>query len=195
MQTAWELSREHGLAGLSLRELARRLGMASPSLYGYFASKEALYDAMFAEGYRAFLALDRVEAEDLREEIRLGAHQYVGFCIADPVRYQLLFQRTIPGFSPSPESYALALEVYERDLGRLRRFGLDQSELDLVGAVFSGIVAQQLANEPGSTRWVDLVDRAADMVADDIERRRPQRREAGDARRPAPSTRPRRRKS
>ena len=31
---------------------------------------------------------------------------FVEFCTSDPVRYQLLFQRTIPDFEPSPESYA-----------------------------------------------------------------------------------------
>jgi AcrR family transcriptional regulator len=31
--------------------------MAAPSLYSYFGSKEAIYDAMFAQGYREFLEL------------------------------------------------------------------------------------------------------------------------------------------
>ena len=38
----------------------------------------------------------------------------MGFAIEDPVRYQLLYQRTIPGFEPSPESYQLAAEAIER---------------------------------------------------------------------------------
>ncbi len=32
------------------------------------------------------------------------------FCAEDPVRHQLLIQRPIPGFVPSPESYRLAAE-------------------------------------------------------------------------------------
>jgi len=50
--TAWDLAREHGIAGLSLHALARRVGMRQPSLYEYFASKHALFDAMFADGNR-----------------------------------------------------------------------------------------------------------------------------------------------
>ena len=42
--------RAEGLAGLSLRELAKRVGMQAPSLYAYFGSKAAIYDAMFVEG-------------------------------------------------------------------------------------------------------------------------------------------------
>ncbi|NAZ84851.1 TetR/AcrR family transcriptional regulator [Kineococcus indalonis] len=53
VQNAWELARQNGLAGLTLRDLARRLGMAPASLYSYIDSKHGLYDAVFAHGYRA----------------------------------------------------------------------------------------------------------------------------------------------
>jgi AcrR family transcriptional regulator len=189
LETAWQLSREHGLAGLSLREVARRLGMASPSLYGYFASKDALYDAMFAQGYREYLALPRPETSELRDRLKQGARRFVGFCVADPVRYQLLFQRTIPGFTPSPRSYALAVEAYDRDLSQLAgSAALDQADLDLLTAVMGGIVAQQVANEPGGSRWTDLVERAADMLADEFERAaRPARRRTAATRRRTPA--------
>ncbi len=42
MEAALTLVAERGVAGASLRELARRLGMSQPSLYHYFESKEAL---------------------------------------------------------------------------------------------------------------------------------------------------------
>jgi AcrR family transcriptional regulator len=42
--SAWNLAREHGIAGISLRELAGRVGMRQPSLYEYFDSKDALYE-------------------------------------------------------------------------------------------------------------------------------------------------------
>ncbi|MDP8969488.1 MAG: TetR/AcrR family transcriptional regulator [Actinomycetota bacterium] len=162
---AWTLARENGLLGFSLRELARRLGMAAPSLYSYFDSKHALYDTMFADGYRAFLALDRPPGSDLRSELLAGARRFAEFSQADPVRYQLMFQRTIPGFEPTPSSYALAQEAYERDFAPLRAFGLtSQRHLDLVTGVISGLVAQQLANEPDSDRWLRLLDEAVDML-------------------------------
>jgi len=53
--TAWELARAHGIAGLSLHALAREVGIRQPSLYAYFDSKNALYDAMFADGNRQLL--------------------------------------------------------------------------------------------------------------------------------------------
>src|SRR5256885_16808068 len=47
---------EDGVAGLSLGEIARRMGIRTPSLYVYFPSKNALYDALFARGWRELLA-------------------------------------------------------------------------------------------------------------------------------------------
>jgi AcrR family transcriptional regulator len=46
VETAWNLAGEHGIAGVSLHALARELGIRQPSLYEYFDSKNALYDAM-----------------------------------------------------------------------------------------------------------------------------------------------------
>ncbi len=159
------LARENGLSGLSLRDVARQLGMAAPSLYSYFASKDALYDAMFAQGYSEFLDLDPVQATDLPGVLREDARRFAGFCLADPTRYQLLFQRTIPGFEPSPASYELAKQAYAMMAEPLQRLGIhDQDDHDLISGVFVGLVAQQLANEPTTTRWVDLIDRAVDML-------------------------------
>src|SRR3954465_4047026 len=52
---AWRLAHQDGLAALSLRDLADAVGLRQPSLYVYFDSKLALYDAMFADGYRQLL--------------------------------------------------------------------------------------------------------------------------------------------
>ena len=177
---AWELAREHGLSGLSLRDLARRLGMAAPSLYSYFDSKNALYDAMFADGYRAFLALDPpAEASDLRTALRNNAGQFVQFATADPVRFMLLFQRTIPGFEPSPESWDLAQQAYEKSFAPLKsRVDMTQEDLDLMSACITGLVSQQLANDPGGTRWVRLLDDVLDLLLPRLQSR---------AKKPAPT--------
>src|SRR5436853_6529808 len=46
---------EDGVAGLSLGEIARRMEIRPPSLYVYFPSKHAMYDALFARGWRLLL--------------------------------------------------------------------------------------------------------------------------------------------
>ena len=172
LDAAKELAAEQGLAGLSLRDLARRLGMAAPSLYSYFDSKMALYDALFAAGYRAWLARPALTAPDFRTALRQHAHAFVAFCAEDQVRYQLLFQRTIPGFAPSEESMTLAKQAYDRDVTFLLDYpGVQEQDLDLITAVFTGLVDQQFSNEPGGDRWLRLVDDAVDLLATRIEAR------------------------
>lgn len=180
VSAAWELAREHGLSGLSLRDLARRLGMAAPSLYSYVDSKHGLYDAMYADGYRSFLALEPpATGPDLRAVLLSAGEMYVRFAADGPVRWQLLNQRTIPGFEPSEESYALAREAYERTAAPLRAIAdVTQPDLDLIGAVIGGLISQQLANEPGGSRWVSLIDDAVDLLVHHIE---------GKTARPAPA--------
>ena len=52
LDAAWDLARRDGLAAITLREVARRVGMRAPSLYTYFPAKNAMYDAMYADGAR-----------------------------------------------------------------------------------------------------------------------------------------------
>lgn len=175
VQAAWEVARSRGLAGLTLAEVAARVGMRVPSLYQYFGSKNEIYDAMFAQGNDEFLGLiERHRAQlpaGARERLRATLRLYFDFCTSDPVRYQLLFQRTIPGFEPSPSSYAKAVEVLRVLRGSLAEVGLlgDEEDVDLLTAVSSGLVAQQIANEPGGRRWARLIDVVADMAYSHIE--------------------------
>jgi len=189
LRAASALAREKGLTGWTLRDLARRLGLAAPSLYSYFASKDDLFDALFAQGSREFLALEYPPSRDLREAMLVSARAYVRFSCDDPVRYQLLFQRTIPGFTPSAGSWALAQQAYDKSLAGLIAFGLtEQRDLDLVTGVVSGLVAQQLANEPGGDRWTRLLEETVDLLHEHLvrRRRRPNRSARGTSeRRPA----------
>jgi AcrR family transcriptional regulator len=169
LDAAWRLARERGLAGWSLRDVADAVGMRAPSLYVYFDSKNALYDAMFAEGYAELLAaLDalRSAAGDVPpvELLRRGASVFVDFCVEDPARYQLLFLRTLPGFEPTPASYALATDVLEQSAAVLTTVGIGAPEqVDLWTALLAGLATQQISNDPGGDRWRRLVDRAVDM--------------------------------
>lgn len=166
--------REHGLAGLSMRELGERVGMRAQSIYSYFASKHEIFDAMFLEGYQAFAdwmdeAIDDEQlVADPTGAVKTAAHEFVEFCTSDPVRYQLLFQRTIPGFEPSPESWEVATRAYERDRQRFAAAGVhDQATFDLWTAMMTGLTDQQISNDPGGDRWKRLVERAVDMLLAD----------------------------
>ncbi len=78
--------RREGLAGLSLRDLARSVGMQAPSLYSYFASKHAIYDAMFAQGSEEFVAREATlePSGDRLRDLQAGMRMFVEFCTEDP---------------------------------------------------------------------------------------------------------------
>ncbi len=166
LEAAWSLARSEGLISFSLRDLAAKVGMQAPSLYQYFPSKDAIYDAMFRQGALECLAAvgGEIATQDRREALRESAHRMFRFATGDPVRAQLLFQRTIPGFQPSAESYAPAVETVERVRSVMAGHGItDPQAMDLWTAMVGGLVAQQLANDPGGSRWALLVDRTVDM--------------------------------
>jgi AcrR family transcriptional regulator len=165
LNAAWELVHEDGLAALSLRDLARRAGITTPTVYAYFDSKDAIYDAMFGRAANEFAdwVTEPMEAGELEEILTLRANRFVEFCTSDPSRYQLLFQRTIPNFEPSAESYAPAVRALESAREFLVRNGITQSKhLDLWTALLGGLVSQQVSNDPGGDRWILLID---DVVA------------------------------
>jgi AcrR family transcriptional regulator len=177
LECAWKLAREHGIAGVSLHALARDVGIRQPSLYGYFDSKDALYDAMFADGNRQLV--EQLDALTMSRDPRVALKQilgaFTGFALEDPARYELLFQRHVPGFTPSPASYALAEEVLGRAQSAMRAAGVtQQGDIDCIIAVTGGVMEAQLSNEPGGSRWVRHLNRLVDLLVDDALTRSPQ---------------------
>lgn len=169
IDAAWAIAREEGLAAIALREVARRVGMQAPSLYSYFASKNAMYDAMFAQAWSDIRdkkpAYDELP-EDPRAAIKQVAHFYFDWAVADPARYLLTSQRTIPGFDPSPEAYQPAVDVVNETVELFDHLGIPADALDLYTALVAGLCAQQVANDPGGDRWKRQVDRAMDAFCD-----------------------------
>ena len=168
--SAWELAREHGIGGVSLHALAREVGMRQPSLYEYFDSKNALYDAMFADGNRQLLArLDEFTLpRDPRAALKKYMRVFMEFAIEDPARCELLFQRHVPGFTPSPESYALAEESLGRAAKLMHEAGVTaQGDIDCLVAMTAGLMEAQLSNDPGGSRWTRHLNRLIDLYVDD----------------------------
>jgi AcrR family transcriptional regulator len=166
LAAAWDVANEQGLAALTLGEVARRVGLRQPSLYAYIDSKMRLYDAMFAQAARALM--DRVMAQsfsgDPRRAVRQIAEVLFEFLPANPAGGQLLFLRTIPGFEPSPESYAIAQEFLVLTVDKLTAAGVtDPADVDLFTAIIGGLANAQASNEPGGDRWTRHLDTVLGM--------------------------------
>jgi AcrR family transcriptional regulator len=178
LEAAWGLAERDGIAGLSLRELAGEVGMRAPSLYTYFESKAAIYDAMFAQGYReldAVLADLALDPDDPLGTLERSIEAFVDFCCASVARFQLMFTRAVPGWEPSSEAYAVSVASYERSVAELARLGIaEPRHVELMTALFAGLASQQLANDPGGDRWRRLSREAAEMYVAHVKRARRQ---------------------
>lgn len=182
LHAAWDLVREQGLAGLSMRDLAKRAGTTTPTVYAYFDNKHAIYDAMFSQAMAKFVAClgARSQMRASRDILTEGLRRFATFCTSDVTRYQLLFQRTIPGFEPSSESYAHSVRAFDLMLGQLAGVGItDPRDVDMWTALTIGLVDQQISNDPGGTRWIGLIDDAVAMFLEHHPRPRRTRRPSG----------------
>ena len=170
---AWEVAREDGLGALTLRAVAARVGMQPPSLYSHFASKNAIYDAMFEQAWAQFLDLAITTEQHLpkapRPALKAIAQCFFDFAVSDLARYQLMNLRILPDFQPSGAAYQPAVQTLDRLGVLLRGLGVrEDAGADLFTALMSGLADQQLANDPGGERWRRLLPRAIDMYADEM---------------------------
>ncbi len=171
LDAAWEIAREQGLAQVTLRDIASSVGMQAPSLYSHFPSKNAIYDAMFNQAWCECLdvMLAVRPSHSPRASLRAYAHSFFDFAVTDLARHQLMNQRTIPGFVPTAEAYTPAVRVLDLFRERLAGLGVTRGQdIDLCTSMIGGLVDAQLANDPGGDRWARLLDRAADMFADNV---------------------------
>lgn len=173
LDAAWHVAREKGLAQLTLKDVADLVGMRPPSLYSHFASKTAIYDAMFADAWAEYHALLTRAIAALPDTPRARLHElgriFFDFAAADIARHQLMNQSILPGFEPTPEAYAPSVRTMELFVELMTGMGLtDTADIDLATSVITGLVNQQLANDPGGDRFSRLLGRAIDMYADHV---------------------------
>jgi len=169
LAAAWDIAADQGLGAVSLHEVARRVGIKQPSLYGYVSSRLDLFDMMFRQAYEQLL--DRLDAAPptgtAREQLLRLSRVVLDFVVENPPRQQLLFQRTIPGFEPSEASYALALRLVDRTRALLSALGKrTQAHVDVYTALIAGLGSQQIANDPDGDRWSRHLETLLDIVLD-----------------------------
>src|SRR5689334_2686647 len=116
LDVAVEVMADQGVAGLTLGEVARRMGIRPPSLYVYFDGKNALYDALFERGWRNLRAVLRTARDELQSEppevaFAAFSNVFVRWAVEHPAYAPLMFWRPVPGFIPSEPAYAPAVEI------------------------------------------------------------------------------------
>src|SRR6266699_3524741 len=179
LEAARAVMREEGVAALNLHEVARRVGLRAPSLYEYFPGKMALYDALYRFGIRLYaegreqLAPVTPLLTSFWEHVRGELEHYMTFAVAHPELYQLVFERPVPGFVPSPESLEEGARILAHS-DQILKQALEQGNLalglppeqarDLFIGMMHGLTALHMANEPelpmGTGRFGSLIEAA-----------------------------------
>jgi AcrR family transcriptional regulator len=180
LDAAREVMREEGVAALNLNEVARRVGMKTPSLYEYFSGKLAIYDALYLEGVRLY-GESRIKRKEQNlnfwEFVEQAIYYYLNFAYRNPDLYYLVFERPVPEFVPSEESMVESRKL----LGNLNPIfqeainkGVIKTDLsveavrDIFIVVLHGLTSMHMANEPdlppGQGRFGSLIPAITDML-------------------------------
>jgi AcrR family transcriptional regulator len=157
---AVQVMTEDGVTGLSVAEVARRLGVRPPSLYKYFPSLVAIYDEIYRRGAQEHLAIMR-DAMELSQPglpaLTAGLEASGRWLLANRAVAQLLFWRPVPSFEPSAEAFAPSVEMVAlqraalRDAVDAKQLGreADSDQAVFVVATFiAGVITLAMANEP-----------------------------------------------
>lgn len=100
--TAWKQIGEMGAASLSLRAIAREMGMTAPALYRYYKDRDALVTALLIDAFTAFSNIleagrNACAVEDHTGQFRAMCRAYFQWAVQNPQQYALLFDTPIPG--------------------------------------------------------------------------------------------------
>ena len=134
-----ELGRRHlvteGAAGLSLRAIARDLGMVSSAVYRYVASRDELLTLLLIDAYSELAdAVDEARGtkKSWRDQVHAMAHAARGWAVEHPAGWALLYGSPVPGYRAPAE----------RTVGPGTR---------VVGALFRAVAAGIAAGEISKT--------------------------------------------
>ncbi len=165
LDLAEQVMTEEGIHGLTLAEVARRLGVQPPSLYKYFPSITAVYDALFERGMLATVEVMRTGAGDAAPGLRAlsAALEANGQYMLDhPALAQLMYWRPVPSFDASEAAMAASQEMVEMQrrmlreavaAGELGAAAIDGDDaLFVVASLICGVTTMAMANQPG-TPW------------------------------------------
>jgi AcrR family transcriptional regulator len=121
-------------ANLSLRAVARDMGMASSALYRYFASRDELLTTLITDAYNGLGSAAEAgnaaiaDRADLRGRWLGICHGVRGWALASPAEYALIFGSPVPGYTAPPDTLPAATRT-PRALLQVLMDGVDSGAL------------------------------------------------------------------
>jgi AcrR family transcriptional regulator len=125
LESALELIGQEGPSAVSLRSLARRLGVSHAAPANHFPDKAALFTAIAVEGFTLLAeaigdAVRRVGPDATAgQRFRAAGRAYTGFALAHPAHFAVMWQRDLL-HQDDPELVAAGDRTFELLLGSVR---------------------------------------------------------------------------
>ena len=180
-----QLIAEQGLAGLSMREVARRAGVSHQAPYHYFDDKESIVAALVERGFT--MLADRMESVakgkgTITQRLAKTGREYVSFALEQPVYFRLMFRPELAKLDRFPEAVAagaralavLEALVEERCSGQrvapAKREAMVSMHWGMVHGLSSllidGVLGQKFVGAPDRERHVNQVMELFTELAD-----------------------------
>lgn len=148
---------EEGAGALSLRRVARSMGMTPSALYRYVPSREELITMLISDAYNSLTdtleaARDAIPAHDHVGRWLVVTRSYRGWALEHPTEFALIYGSPIPGYTVMDEGPT-------HDAGR--RFGAMMFGL-MIAALADGVVDLDAAAMPFTPRLEETVRQVVD---------------------------------
>lgn len=154
MQQAFDIIGDSGLEHLSLREVARRLGISHQAPYKHFPSREHLLAAVIGRAFETMaetLKLAVNPADHPQDALARLGRAYLDFAVKNPLHYKLMFQTPMPDLRQHPGLEAKATFAFERLYECIKAIMPDGSEADIrQAALFAWSTVHGLASICGN---------------------------------------------
>ena len=164
------LDRE-GIAGLTIRKVATRAGMSPMAMYRHFADKDALLNALVADGLAAWEKVVRsLRAEDPMEWLKEMIEAYLDFALTEPHRFDAAFFLPAPKARQYPDDFAagrspvIAMIMVRIDQARADGRMGDRPALEIalsLSALAQGLISMQRANRFAGEKQFRILFRAS----------------------------------
>ncbi|WP_431893131.1 TetR/AcrR family transcriptional regulator [Micromonospora haikouensis] len=125
-QHAWEQIATVGVPALSLKAIAKQLGMSGPALYRYFASRDDLITALIRDAYHGLADALRTASHN-GADLAMLAQVVRDWALGNPHRYLLIYGTPVPGYRAPDDTTAIASEIMTMIIGACRRDHTDPS--------------------------------------------------------------------
>ncbi len=185
IDSAREIMRENGVHTFNMQLLAKTVGIQAPSLYEYFASKNAIFDALYSHGLEIFQQSVFKELKNITKFSDAVRHVFTAeldFSRKHPDLYQIIFNNALPGYVISPKNRKMVAEGLNRGVARLTKLiekesypipiSNEQAAL-LVDVVLSGVSTRLLnvdedQSDEFQARSIDLVDAIITLLTGEV---------------------------